>query len=125
LLKILLADDNADQLLTLSVLLEGEGFDVRAASRAEDILPLAASFRPHVCLLDIGMPGRDGYATARELRAAYGAEQTLIAVTAYANERDRAKAREAGFDRHVAKPFATDELTDLIASLARERPAAA
>lgn len=119
-MKILIADDNADHVLTLSTLLEGEGFDVRTASQAEEILPLTESFRPDVCLLDIGMPRCDGYETARRLRQKYGAGSTLIAVTAYATERDRVLAREAGFDIHIAKPFMAAELIDVLMRLAQE-----
>jgi CheY-like chemotaxis protein len=120
-MKILIADDNTDHVLTLSTLLEGEGFDVRTASQAEQILPLTESFRPDVCLLDIGMPRCDGYETARQLRQKFGRESTLIAVTAYATERDRARAREAGFDQHIAKPFMAAELIDVLERLAQQR----
>jgi len=124
-MKVLIADDNQDHVLTLSTLLEGEGFDVRAALQAEEILPLTESFRPDVCLLDIGMPRCDGYETARKLRHLYGRENLLIAVTAYASERDRARAREAGFDLHIAKPFMAGELIDLLSALSKERQRAA
>jgi len=120
-MKILIADDNSDHVLTLSVLLEGEGFEVRTTCEAEDILPLAASFQPDVCLLDIGMPRCDGYQTARKLRQVHGATPYLIAGTAYASERDRARAREAGFDLHIGKPFEPAELIDTLARLAQER----
>jgi len=120
-MKILIADDNADHVLTLSVLLEGEGFEVRTACDPEEILPLAASFAPHVYLLDIGMPRCDGYQTAKKLRQLYGAAPVLIAVTAYASERDRERAREAGFDLHIGKPFEPAELIDTLSRLSQER----
>ena len=118
-MKILIADDNADHVLTLSVLLEGEGFEVRTTTEAEDILPLAAGFQPEVFLLDIGMPRCDGYATAKKLRQVYGAAPVLIAVTAYATERDRAMARQAGFDLHIGKPFEPSELIDVLRRVCR------
>lgn len=120
-MKILIADDNSDHVLTLAVLLEGEGFAVKTACDAEEILPLAASFQPDVYLLDIGMPRCDGYQTARKLRQVYGAAPFLIAVTAYAGERDRERAREAGFDLHVGKPFEPGDLIDTLVRLAQER----
>ena len=120
-MKILIADDNTDHVLTLSVLLEGEGYEVRTTSEAEDVLPLAASFRPHVCLLDIGMPRCDGYQTAKKLRQVHGSAPVLLAVTAYAQERDRARAREAGFDLHIAKPFMPSDLLDILARYTQER----
>jgi len=120
-MKVLIADDNKDHVLTLSTLLEGEGFDVKSVTEAEDILPLTESFRPDVCLLDIGMPRCDGYQTARKVRELHGRGPLLIAVTAYATERDRARAREAGFDLHVAKPFMAGELIDMLCGIAKER----
>lgn len=117
-MKVLIADDNADHVLTLSMLLECEGFEVRSALQAQEIVPLVESFRPHVCLLDIGMPGCDGYETARKLRAKFGGESTLMAVTAYASTADRQKAREAGFDLHIAKPFMPSDLIEVLAGLA-------
>ena len=118
-MKVLIADDNVDHVMTLSALLEADGFDVRTAHRAEDILPLTRSFSPDVCLLDIGMPRCNGYETARRLRAEFGgASPKLIAVTAYASERDRASAREAGFDLHIAKPFESPELVAALGRLA-------
>jgi CheY-like chemotaxis protein len=120
-MKVLIADDNADQVLTLSTLLEGEGFDVRSVSQAEQILPLTEAFRPHVCLLDIGMPRCDGYETAKRLREKFGSQATLIAVTAYATERDRVLARDAGFDLHIAKPFEAAELIDVLTRLDKAR----
>ena len=124
-MKILIADDNRDHVLTLSTLLEGEGFDVRTALHAEEILPLTETFRPHVCLLDIGMPRCDGYETAKRLRQKYGRESLLIAVTAYATEKDRQRAREAGFDLHIAKPFMAGELIDLLTDIAHKGPVTA
>jgi CheY-like chemotaxis protein len=120
-MKILIADDNADHVLTLSVLLEGEGYEVRSACDAEEILPLAASFLPDVYLLDIGMPRCDGYQSAKKLRQVHGTAPVLIAVTAYANERDRERARQAGFDLHIGKPFDPDELIRTLARLKREQ----
>lgn len=119
-MKVLIADDNKDHVLTLATLLEGEGFEVKTAVEAEHILPLTESFRPDVCLLDIGMPRCDGYETARKIRESHGRQGLLIAVTAYATERDRARAREAGFDMHIAKPFMAGELIDTLLELSKE-----
>ena len=118
-MKVLIADDNVDHVLTLSTLLESEGFDVRTALNAEEILPLTEEFGPQICLLDIGMPRCDGYETARKMREKYGREKMLIAVTAYATERDRVRAREAGFDLHIAKPFMAGDLIDFLTRLAK------
>jgi CheY-like chemotaxis protein len=108
--RVLIADDNVDQLVTLSMLLESEGFDVVALAHAEEIVATAKQVEPHVYLLDIGMPRCNGYEVAAKLRELFGSAPFLIAVTAYATPADRERAYRAGFDKHLAKPFLTEEL---------------
>ena len=119
--RILIADDNVDQLVTLSMLLESEGFDVVALAHAEDIVPIAKQVQPDVYLLDIGMPRCNGYDTAAKLRELFGSTPFLIAVTAYATPADRARAIRAGFDKHLAKPFHADELLACIGDYTASR----
>jgi len=113
-LRVLVAEDSADQLVTLPTLLPEEGFNVAALHNAESILPTAAKFKPNVYLLDIGMPRCDGYQTAKKLRGIYGPSPLLIAVTAYATPADRERARNAGVDHHLPKPFDFRKLLALI-----------
>jgi CheY-like chemotaxis protein len=95
------------------------GADVRAAQSADEGLATCLEHRPDALVSDIGMPGEDGYALMRNLHAALGADapRANIALTAFATDRDRARAVEAGFQRHVAKPFDAPELLRLIVEL--------
>src|SRR3954465_9796507 len=121
-LKVLLADDSADQLVTLAAVLEDEGFDVVSVLDAENIVPTAATFRPDVYLLDIGMPRCDGYETTKKLRELYGPGPLIIAVTAFSRPADRVRSLQAGFDFHIVKPFDTLELVALMRDNGYERP---
>ncbi|WP_322032836.1 ATP-binding protein [Paraburkholderia sp. J76] len=111
--RILIVDDNQDAASSLTELLEQWGHTVATAFNGEDGLRKAANFRPDVALLDLGMPGMDGFEAASRLRALPGgAQMKLIAVTGWGQEHDRERTRAAGFDRHLLKPidFAALEL---------------
>ena len=113
--RILVVDDNHDAAEATAVLLELAGHEVKAVGDGHDALASAPVFAPHVVLLDIGLPGMDGYAVARQLRRfAETASSCLIALTGYGQPADRERAREAGFDHHVTKPADPDELMQLI-----------
>jgi signal transduction histidine kinase/CheY-like chemotaxis protein len=114
--RILLADDNADAVRLLSQLLTRRGYEVSTASDGVEALRLAHEFRPDVLLLDIGLPGMDGYALARQLRANGFSATPMIAMSGYAQEADRAQAYAAGFNHHFAKPVDFDALTALLAA---------
>ena len=118
---VLVVEDNADAAETLRVALELEGMTVTVAGDGTEGLAAARRIRPGLVICDIGLPGElDGYAVAREIRADPALRDTpLIAVTGYASADDRARAREAGFDRHLAKPAAMDELLRAVASVVR------
>ncbi|MGH8260778.1 MAG: response regulator [Steroidobacteraceae bacterium] len=103
--RILIVDDNPDIIESTSLILELAGYAVRSALSGQAALDLAPAFRPSIVLLDIGMPGLDGYAVARRFRAEPLLRDTvLIAVTGYGTAADRARAMSAGFDRHLVKP---------------------
>jgi CheY-like chemotaxis protein len=113
--KIVVADDNRDSADTLAVLLELEGHDVRIARDGAQALNAIMFFRPHVALLDIAMPGMDGYEVARRVRAARLPEPvTLVALTGYGQIQDKVRAMAAGFDHHLLKPVAPSAVEDLI-----------
>jgi DNA-binding response OmpR family regulator len=117
--RVLVVEDERDTLMTLGILLRSEGYDVRLAHGADEVPAAMREFRPHVVLLDIGMPGRDGYEIARELKATLkDLCPLLVAVTAYGTAADRARATESGFDHHVTKPY---DPADLLAILDRPR----
>jgi CheY-like chemotaxis protein len=120
---LILADDNADALQSLAMLLEMEGHTVRVASDGIAALSLAEHRMPDVMLLDIGMPGMNGYETAsrvRQLEAGDGV--MLIALTGWGQPADRAQASEAGFDHHLTKPIDHDALAGLLSQFCNQPP---
>lgn len=113
--RILVIDDNVDSAQSLALLLEVEGHEVSTAHHAEAALRAARSFRPDAVLLDIGLPGKDGFAVAAELRGMPETEQALlIAMTGYGREEDRRRSRAAGFDHHLVKPVDAAQLGTLL-----------
>jgi len=102
-LRVLLVDDNQDAASSMSVMLQTDGHTTRAVHSAESAIEEACDFKPDVVLLDIGLPGMDGYAAARRLRQLVPSAR-LIALTGYGRAEDRRRAEEAGFDGHLLKP---------------------
>ena len=117
-LRVLIADDDRDSALTLSTLLEIEGYAVRAVHGGQEALDAAREFRPDAVLLDIGMPKITGYEAARRLRLRYGNDcPVLIAITGWKQASDKILASLAGFDHHVAKPYEPAQLIELLSKL--------
>jgi CheY-like chemotaxis protein len=101
------------------MILEACGYTTQVAHGGIEALAAAQAFRPQVAFLDIGMPGMDGYETARAMRRLEGLEDvTLVALTGWGAESDRRKSNEAGFDQHLTKPVQLDVVQDLLARLA-------
>jgi PAS domain S-box-containing protein len=120
-LRVLVVDDNVDQADSAALLLRVSGHEVRVAYSAPAGLEAAAEYRPHLVLMDIGLPGMDGYEAARRLRQQAGLKDTvLVAVTGYGQESDRQRSREAGFDHHLVKPVNMKELEAVLATLTKE-----
>jgi signal transduction histidine kinase/ActR/RegA family two-component response regulator len=117
-LRVLVVDDNRDAAESLAMVLELAGYEVRTAGDGERALAVAREFRPEAVLLDISMPGAlDGYAVARRLRQDPGMEGALlVAITGYGTPEDVARARDAGFDSHLAKPADPAQVKDLLAA---------
>jgi CheY-like chemotaxis protein len=114
--RILIADDNADLAESMAMLLRLEGHEVRIALDGASALDLAEKFEPNAALLDIGLPGLNGYNLARELRSRQnGRGLLLIAATGYGQPEDRVRAYDAGFDRHMVKPVDPQIVRDEIA----------
>ncbi|CAN5406944.1 hypothetical protein BH11PLA2_BH11PLA2_45720 [soil metagenome] len=110
-LRILIVDDNVDSAGSLAMLLKLKGNIVHVAHDGLSALDLARGERPDAAVLDIGLPGMDGYSLARRLRADTSTKtMNLIAVTGYGREEDRRLSREAGFDHHFVKPIELDAL---------------
>jgi CheY-like chemotaxis protein len=114
--KILVADDNVDAADTLAALLEIQGHEVEVVYDGAAAIGAATRFQPHAVICDIGMPGIDGYAVARELRAALPPQPRvlMIACTGYGNAADVRLALDAGFDHHLTKPGSVDDLMRLL-----------
>jgi PAS domain S-box-containing protein len=120
--RILVVDDNRDSADSLSMVLTFLGADVRVARDGPEALAAFPSYDPAVVLLDIGMPGMDGYEVARVLRARFPHRNTaIVALTGWGQEEDRRRAREAGIDHHLLKPTEIGALQALLASLERGR----
>jgi CheY-like chemotaxis protein len=117
-LRVLIADDDRDTVMTLATILQDEGHEVREVYRGSEVLRMVRDFDPDVALVDIGMPGMTGYDVAREVRQVFGAGRPmLIAVTGWKMPSDRILAQLAGFDHHLAKPFESSGLLELIAQV--------
>jgi len=120
--RILVVDDNRDAADTLVLLVEALGAVVRVAYDGAGALEVVPAFNPDVMLLDLGMPGMDGYEVARRIRQLPdGQDIQLIAVTGWGEEKDRQLTRDAGFDHHLVKPVAYSVLRELLASVAQKR----
>jgi CheY-like chemotaxis protein/two-component sensor histidine kinase len=121
-LKVLIVDDNVDVAQTMGWMLEAIGHDYRMVHEGKLAVPMAQDYRPDAILLDIGMPGMDGYAVCRALR-----EQTLfddtviIAQTGWGQTQARAAPGESGFNHHLVKPVTMDRLEELLADIASAR----
>jgi CheY-like chemotaxis protein len=119
-LRILVADDNKDGRELLTYLLEHQGHTTITADDGQRALNAVADFDPDVAILDIGMPGLNGYELARRLRA--GREDGrpfLVALSGLGQAEDKARAAEAGFDHHFTKPVDVNALLSLLAQRVR------
>jgi signal transduction histidine kinase/CheY-like chemotaxis protein len=108
--RIMLVEDQPDARASLEAVLKAEGHEVQTAADGSEALERLRSFRPEVILIDIGLPGMNGYALAREIGSLPGQRATLIALTGYGQPEDRAQSRQAGFAAHLIKPVSYAEL---------------
>ena len=119
-LRILIADDNRDACESLELLLKLEGHDVRVTYDGEAALAALAGFRADIALLDIGMPGKNGYEVAAEIRKQpWGAAIHLVALTGWGQAEDQRRSEAAGFDAHLVKPVDFEVLRELCATFTR------
>lgn len=119
--RILVIDDNTDAAFTLSILLKLKGYEVHVRHSGPQGVKAAEELHPGMILCDIGMPGMDGYATARLIRQQpWGKAMRLIALTGYGSPDDKQRAQEAGFNWHLVKPVDIDELHHLLVLAANE-----
>jgi CheY-like chemotaxis protein len=122
-LKILVADDNSDAADSLAMLLQSREHMVRTAPDGHRAVEIAEEFRPDVILMDLAMPGLDGVAAARAIRAtSWGAEIRIIALTAWGQSSDRRLTQEAGMDAHLVKPVDPQALMAFLRGVRVPRP---
>jgi CheY-like chemotaxis protein len=115
--RVLVVDDNRDAADSLAMLLSLEGHEVKTVHSGEVALQVGPSYAPEVVLLDIGMPGMNGYEVARRIRAKpWKKSLMLVAVTGWGQAEDKRRALEAGFDDHMTKPVDPAMLSLLLAT---------
>ena len=119
-IRVLVADDDHDMVLSLSALLLAEGYDVLGVHHGGDVVDTVAEFGSDVLLLDIGLPQTSGYEIVRVLRERYGsARPVIVAITGRAGPVALRLSEMVGFDHHFTKPFEPKELLATLSSLAR------
>ncbi|MFT3915090.1 MAG: ATP-binding protein [Anaeromyxobacteraceae bacterium] len=123
--RVLVVEDNPDNADALRLLLERMGHAVEVAGDGPGGVSCALAHRPEVLLVDIGLPGFDGYEVARRVRAALGPAPYLVALSGYGQARDREQARQAGFDLHLTKPATPERLEQIVGRPAMARGASA
>jgi PAS domain S-box-containing protein len=114
-LRVLIVDDNVDTVLGFTLLLNAHGHEVRTAYNGLEVAEVVTEFQPHVIILDIGLPGANGYQVARQVRGLPGGcDIVLVALTGYGQEADRQTSTAAGFDHHLVKPAKLDQLLRIL-----------
>ena len=122
-MRVLVVDDERDDAVSLMLLLSDEGYAVKGVSNGDDMWSSLTTFRPDAILLDIGLPGGDGYELAWQLRARLRERcPPLIAVTGRSRDADRIRAELAGFRHYLCKPYDPLALIGLLNSVNAGRP---
>ncbi len=113
--KVLIIEDNADSRRMLEAMLKLDGYEVYVAEDGNQGLATLFRLRPRFAVVDIGLPGLDGYQVAKKVREKFGPDEvSLIALTGYSRPKDREAVKEAGFDEHLVKPLNPDELAKVL-----------
>ncbi len=120
-LRVLVVDDSVDTAQTLAMLLEMSGHDVRTAHTGPNALEATLDYRPNVVLLDIGLPGLNGYEVAKRIRQQPVLHNILlVAMTGYGQETDRQISQETGFDHHLVKPVDFGHVEQILATISEK-----
>jgi len=123
--RILVADDNVDAMESLALLLELAGHEVRKASDGLQAVAVATQWQPDLALLDIGMPGLDGYEVARRIRSEpWGERMMVVALSGWGQSEDIRSSSEAGFNLHLVKPISFEALTGVLSQIPQSAKAA-
>jgi CheY-like chemotaxis protein len=113
--RVFVVEDRLDTAQSFCELLSLMGHECQFVTDAREAVDAARKFRPHIALVDIGLlPGLDGHQIAQMLRQEFGNAITLVAITAYGRDEDRARTRKAGFDAHVTKPVDSGLLETIV-----------
>jgi PAS domain S-box-containing protein len=121
-LRVLVVDDNVDTVLSFSILLRASGHDVFTANDGLIAVQVANEQHPDVVLLDIGLPGLNGYDVAKRIRKQTGGNEiVLIALTGYGQDTDRELSAQAGFNHHLVKPARLEQVKEILAAAAEKR----
>ena len=112
--RVLVVDDNEDAALSLAMMLDVMGYDVRTAHDGLEAVKAADEFQPEAALLDIGLPSLSGYDVARHIRDHRGEEVLLVAITGWGTAEDVKRSEEAGFDHHFTKPADPERLRNIL-----------
>ncbi len=122
-LRVMVVDDNVDTVTTLAMLVQESGHDVRTAYDGSAVLEVALDYRPNVVLLDIGLPGLNGFELAKRLRQQPTLKDVvLVAMTGYGQASDRQHSKAAGFDHHLVKPGDFGKLLQILATVSELQP---
>lgn len=114
--RILVVDDNRDAAASLALLLNVAGNETQTAHDGQQAIEAAARFRPHMILLDIGLPKMNGYEACRRIREQpWGKDILLVALTGWSLDEENPESKDAGFDHHLVKPVEFDALKGLLA----------
>jgi signal transduction histidine kinase/ActR/RegA family two-component response regulator len=120
-LRVLVVDDNVDTAASMAMVLRASGHDVHTAHDGPTALEVATDYRPDVVMLDIGLPGFDGFELAKRIRQQPVHEKVvLVAITGYGRESDRQRSQEAGFDYYLVKPTKFEKVQEILASVSSE-----
>jgi CheY-like chemotaxis protein len=117
--RVMVVDDDQDTVDVFSTLIEMLGHESRGAMNGREAIELAASFDPHIVMLDIALPDISGYEILRRLRNTQGRRRFVVAATGFAYESDRKRALAAGFDAHLAKPLSMADVSSLMQTASR------
>jgi CheY-like chemotaxis protein/anti-sigma regulatory factor (Ser/Thr protein kinase) len=120
-LRVLVVDDNVDAAQTLGLLLKATGHDARMAFDGVNAVKVALEFLPNIVLLDIGLPGLDGYEVAKRLRQDSSLDGVvLVALTGYGQATDKLRSQDAGFNHHLVKPTDFMKIKEILASVSQK-----
>jgi CheY-like chemotaxis protein/anti-sigma regulatory factor (Ser/Thr protein kinase) len=123
--RVVVVDDNDEVREMLVEVLELDGYSVEQAADGPEGLTRILAARPNAALIDIGLPGLDGYEVARRARDALGNSLVLVAMSGYGQAEDRARATQAGFDTHITKPASVEEIQAALSPSRAKPPASA